>query len=69
MSFTHENTGEIDMRVCKCGGQIRQHELTKNREAWTCNSCGRYEVIDRDKEINQARENKKSEKQQEIAEA
>jgi len=33
------------MRVCKCGGHIRQHELTKNREAWTCNECGRYEVI------------------------
>jgi len=36
------------MRVCKCGGHIRQHELTKNREAWTCNECGRYEVISRD---------------------
>ena len=35
------------MRVCKCGGSIRQHPLTRSREAWTCNSCGRYEVIDR----------------------
>lgn len=34
------------MRQCKCGGQIRQHQLTNNREAWTCNTCGRYEVID-----------------------
>ena len=33
------------MRQCKCGGQIRQHQLTNNREAWTCNDCGRYEVV------------------------
>jgi hypothetical protein len=34
------------MRVCKCGGTIRQHGLTNNREAWTCNACGRYEVLE-----------------------
>lgn len=34
------------MRVCKCGGTIRQHGLTKNREAWTCNECGRYEILE-----------------------
>jgi len=33
------------MRVCKCGGIVGQHELTKGREAWTCRSCGRYEVF------------------------
>jgi hypothetical protein len=30
---------------CQCGGKIRQHQLTNNREAWTCNECGRYEVF------------------------
>jgi ribosomal protein L32 len=35
------------MRACKCGGLIRQHHLTMNRDAWTCNSCGRYEVVSR----------------------
>jgi len=34
------------MRVCKCGGTVRQHPLVKNREAWTCNECGRYEVME-----------------------
>lgn len=34
------------MRVCPCGGTVRQHGLTKNREAWTCNACGRYEVLE-----------------------
>ena len=29
--------------LCKCGGGIRQHALTGGYEAWTCNSCGRYE--------------------------
>ena len=37
------------MRQCKCGGVIRQHELTGNREAWTCNECGRYEIIKEEK--------------------
>lgn len=36
------------MRACKCGGVIRQHQLTRNREAWTCNACGRYEAIQRE---------------------
>jgi len=39
------------MHICKCGGTIRQHKLTETvtttREAWTCNSCGRYEQIER----------------------
>ena len=34
------------MRVCKCGGLIRQHQLVNNREAWTCNACGRYEALE-----------------------
>ncbi len=33
------------MRVCKCGGILGQHELTKGREAWSCKHCGRYEVF------------------------
>jgi hypothetical protein len=32
------------MRMCKCGGVISQSELTKNRTAWRCMGCGRYEV-------------------------
>ena len=38
------------MRQCKCGGQIRQHQLTGNREAWTCNACGRYEAMQGEEE-------------------
>jgi hypothetical protein len=34
------------MRVCKCGGVVRQHQLVNNREALTCSSCGRYEVVE-----------------------
>lgn len=34
------------MKVCACGGTVRQHALTRNREAWTCNACGRYEVLE-----------------------
>lgn len=33
------------MRICKCGGHIREHALTDNRVAWTCASCGRYEAV------------------------
>jgi hypothetical protein len=33
------------MRLCQCGGKITQHPLTKNREAWNCHSCGRYEIF------------------------
>ena len=33
-------------RQCMCGGTIRQHQLVNNREAWTCNACGRYEVLE-----------------------
>jgi len=35
------------MHICKCGGVVRQHPLVGNREAWTCNECGRYAVIER----------------------
>jgi hypothetical protein len=34
------------MRICKCGGVVRQHQLINNREAWTCSGCGRYEVVE-----------------------
>jgi hypothetical protein len=34
-------------RNCQCGGVLRQHELTDNREAWACASCGRYQPIRR----------------------
>ena len=54
------------MRQCKCGGLIREHQLTGNRVAWTCNECGRYEqvetkclnqdLIDFGKHIHQAHE-------------
>ena len=33
------------MRLCKCGGQVREHQLTNNRYAWTCGACGRYEIF------------------------
>lgn len=32
-------------RQCQCGGTIRTHRLTNDREAWTCNACGRYEAM------------------------
>jgi hypothetical protein len=46
---TEINTGGFPLmpRQCTCGGLIRQHELTGDREAWTCGACGRYCVIDR----------------------
>jgi hypothetical protein len=34
-------------RQCTCGGIIRQHQLTGEREAWTCNACGKYSAIRR----------------------
>lgn len=34
-------------RQCTCGGIIRQHQLTGEREAWTCGACGRYGAIQR----------------------
>jgi hypothetical protein len=33
------------MRVCPCGGIVRQHPLSNSREAWTCGACNRYEVV------------------------
>jgi hypothetical protein len=35
------------MRQCKCGGLVKEHQLARSREAWTCGECGRYEVIER----------------------
>jgi len=32
------------MRQCKCGGIIKQNELTMQRESWHCESCGKYEI-------------------------
>lgn len=40
------------MRICKCGGIVEQHALTKGREAWTCRACGRYEIFKVIKELN-----------------
>lgn len=34
-------------RACQCGGIIRQHQLTGEREARTCGTCGRYGAIRR----------------------
>ena len=33
------------MRQCKCGGQVRQSELTDDRVTWTCTSCKTYEIF------------------------
>lgn len=38
------------MRICECGGIVRQHGLTNNREAWTCNACKRYEIVEFDED-------------------
>ena len=35
------------MIQCRCGGIVRQHELTNSREAWSCKQCGRYEVVEK----------------------
>jgi len=35
------------MKLCKCGGEVREHELKGDKVAWTCNSCKRYEIIQR----------------------
>jgi len=45
------------MRICKCGGVVSQHQLTNNREAWTCKSCGRYEIF----EVNKPEPNRSEE--------
>ena len=34
-------------RQCTCGGVLTSHELTGNREAWSCKQCGVYEAIQR----------------------
>ena len=33
------------MRQCQCGDVIRVHDLSGNRQVWTCNSCGRREMF------------------------
>lgn len=33
------------MKICQCGGDITQHNLTRNREAWHCKNCKRYEIF------------------------
>ena len=33
------------MRQCSCGGLIREHSLSGNRQIWTCNACGRREMF------------------------
>jgi hypothetical protein len=50
LCFAQTFTKEELMRICKCGGIVRQHNLTNNREAWTCNACKRYEVVELDEE-------------------
>jgi hypothetical protein len=48
-TFTKKQTGIREkMRQCKCGGQVRQSELTSGRVAWTCTSCKRYEIKSKD---------------------
>jgi hydroxymethylpyrimidine/phosphomethylpyrimidine kinase len=32
-------------RQCLCGGVFTIHQLTGEREAWTCRQCGRYEAM------------------------
>lgn len=34
------------MRICSCGGIVKEHSLIEKRLALTCLACGRYEVID-----------------------
>jgi len=46
LCFAPTFTKEELMRICKCGGIVGQHQLTNNREAWTCRSCGRYEIVE-----------------------
>ena len=46
LCFAQTFTKEELMRICKCGGIVGQHQLTNNREAWTCRSCGRYEIVE-----------------------
>ena len=41
------------MRLCKCGGKLASHELTPTektvREAWSCESCKRYQILEKEK--------------------
>ena len=30
-----------------CGGVLSAHQLTGDREAWSCRQCGRYEALQR----------------------
>jgi hypothetical protein len=49
-------------RQCTCGGIIRQHELTGEREAWTCNACGKYSAIQRKGETMTEKQTENSER-------
>jgi len=33
------------MRLCQCGGNVLQGQLTRGRESWSCKACGRYEIF------------------------
>jgi hypothetical protein len=57
LCFAQTFTKEELMRICKCGGVVSQHQLTNNREAWTCKSCGRYEIF----EVNKPEPNRSEE--------
>ena len=50
------------MRLCQCGGQVQQGQLTKGRESWSCKVCGRYEILTTEESAD-VREEKKKPKQ------
>ena len=35
----------VQMRLCQCGGQVQQGQLTRGRESWSCKVCGRYQIF------------------------
>ncbi len=41
------------MRLCQCGGQVQQGQLTGNRESWSCKVCGRYEILKQGEKMNE----------------
>ena len=40
------------MRLCQCGGQVKQGQLTEGRESWSCKVCGRYEIFQHGENMN-----------------
>jgi len=40
-----------EMRQCPCGGLVGEWELTRNRVAYKCESCLRYEIKELDMKI------------------